>query len=131
MKKSKILLAVLSTCLALCMCVGFSAGCSGRNSGLSAYEIAVQHGFDGTEEEWLESLKGSDGKDGADGQDGKDGADGQDGADGKDGKDGAGSGSSELDLEYSTYYDGSGYMVTGIGEWINPTVINLRANLLL
>lgn len=24
--------------------------------GLSAYEIAVQHGFVGTEEEWLESL---------------------------------------------------------------------------
>lgn len=28
-------------------------------SGLSAYEIAVIHGFKGTEEEWLESLKGS------------------------------------------------------------------------
>lgn len=26
--------------------------------GYSAYEIAVQHGFEGTEEEWLESLKG-------------------------------------------------------------------------
>lgn len=25
--------------------------------GLSAYEIAVKNGFDGTEEEWLESLK--------------------------------------------------------------------------
>ena len=29
--------------------------------GKSAYEIAVMHGFDGTEEEWLESLKGADG----------------------------------------------------------------------
>lgn len=27
--------------------------------GYSAYEIAVQHGYEGTEEEWLESLKGS------------------------------------------------------------------------
>lgn len=27
--------------------------------GLSAYEIAVRHGFEGTEEEWLESLKPS------------------------------------------------------------------------
>jgi len=27
--------------------------------GLSAYEIAVEHGFVGTEEEWLESLKAS------------------------------------------------------------------------
>lgn len=26
--------------------------------GKSAYEIAVEHGFQGTEEEWLESLKG-------------------------------------------------------------------------
>lgn len=31
-------------------------------NGLSAYEIAVRHGFEGTEEEWLESLKGADGK---------------------------------------------------------------------
>ncbi len=30
--------------------------------GFSAYEIAVQNGYAGTEAEWLESLKGSDGK---------------------------------------------------------------------
>lgn len=29
--------------------------------GKSAYEIAVRNGFEGTEQEWLESLKGSDG----------------------------------------------------------------------
>ena len=29
--------------------------------GKSAYEIAVMHGFEGTVEEWLESLKGKDG----------------------------------------------------------------------
>ncbi len=29
--------------------------------GLSAYEIAVKNGFEGTEEEWLESLNGQDG----------------------------------------------------------------------
>ena len=40
--------------------------------GKSAYEIAVENGFVGTEIEWLESLKGADGKDGADGQPGKD-----------------------------------------------------------
>ena len=28
------------------------------NKGLSAYEIAVNNGFEGTEEEWLESLEG-------------------------------------------------------------------------
>ncbi len=31
--------------------------------GKSAYEIAVEKGFQGTEEEWLQSLKGADGKD--------------------------------------------------------------------
>lgn len=50
--------------------------------GASAYEIAVEHGFEGTEEEWLESLKGEPGKDGITGEPGKDGANGQDGAPG-------------------------------------------------
>lgn len=31
--------------------------------GLSAYEVAVENGFVGTEEEWLLSLKGDDGSD--------------------------------------------------------------------
>lgn len=75
--------------------------------GKSAYEIAVENGFEGTEQEWLESLKGKDGRDGEKGEDGKSayeiavengfegteqewleslkGQDGKDGADGKDG----------------------------------------------
>ena len=36
--------------------------------GKSAYEIAQETGFEGTETEWLESLKGVDGKDGVDGK---------------------------------------------------------------
>lgn len=36
--------------------------------GKSAYQIAVDNGFQGTEEEWIASLKGSDGKDGEDGE---------------------------------------------------------------
>lgn len=60
-------------------------GVSNTIHGKSAYEIAVIHGFDGTEEEWLESLKGADGKDGAAGKDGIDGANGKDGIDGKNG----------------------------------------------
>ncbi|WP_308769972.1 hypothetical protein [uncultured Bacteroides sp.] len=32
--------------------------------GSSAYELAVSHGFQGTEEQWLSSLHGHDGKDG-------------------------------------------------------------------
>jgi hypothetical protein len=71
----------------------------GKN-GLSAYEIAVENGFEGTEEEWLESLQGEDGKDGYtpvkgvdyfDGKDGKDGCTpikGVDYFDGQNGKDG-------------------------------------------
>ena len=49
------------------------------DNGASAYDIAVAHGFVGTEAEWLESLKGEPGKDGAPGEPGKDGAPGADG----------------------------------------------------
>ena len=49
--------------------VDSKAGTSGT-AGKSAYEIAVDNGFVGTETEWLESLKGSDGKDGKNGKDG-------------------------------------------------------------
>lgn len=38
--------------------------------GKSAYEIAVDHGFVGTEEEWLDSLIGANGTPGADGSNG-------------------------------------------------------------
>lgn len=57
--------------------------------GKSAYEIAVEYGFVGTETEWLESLKGVDGKEGVNGKDGCDGRNGVDGLPGKDGKNGA------------------------------------------
>ena len=57
--------------------------------GKSAFEIAVEHGFVGTEAEWLESLKGVDGKDGVNGKNGCDGRNGVDGLPGKDGKSGA------------------------------------------
>ena len=53
--------------------------------GKSAYEIAIEHGFVGTEAEWLESLKGVDGKNGVDGLPGKDGKSGADGLPGRDG----------------------------------------------
>ena len=56
--------------------------------GKSAFEIAIEHGFVGTEVEWLESLKGVDGKDGVNGKDGCDGRYGADGLPGRDGIDG-------------------------------------------
>ena len=45
-------------------------------NGKSAYQIAVDNGFIGTEADWLTSLRGADGKDGKDGQNGADGKDG-------------------------------------------------------
>ncbi len=56
--------------------------------GKSAYQIAIENGFVGTETEWLESLKGLDGKDGVNGKDGADGLPGKDGIDGQNGADG-------------------------------------------
>lgn len=52
-----------------------AAGCDGEN-GASAYEIAVQHGYSGSETAWLASLHGADGAKGDTGAAGKDGADG-------------------------------------------------------
>src|SRR5699024_8766786 len=46
--------------------------------GKSAYQVAVDNGFEGTEEEWLASLKGPKGDTGDTGPAGKDGADGKD-----------------------------------------------------
>lgn len=57
-------------------------GAAGRDgvNGASAYEIAVQHGYSGSETAWLESLNGADG---AKGDTGATGAAGKDGAAGK------------------------------------------------
>lgn len=72
---------------------------SGGTDGASAYEIAVDNGFSGTEVEWLASLVGQDGTNGIDGTNGVDGAQGIQGiqgeqgpagADGVDGIDGSG-----------------------------------------
>ena len=54
-------------------------GAPGRDGadGKSAYQIAVDGGFSGDEEEWLASLKGEDGAQGADGTQGPAGADGK------------------------------------------------------
>lgn len=51
--------------------------------GKSAYQIAVDEGFDGSEADWLASLKGADGRNGIDGINGTNGKDGTNGIDGK------------------------------------------------
>lgn len=58
----------------------------GFEDGESAYQIAVDHGFVGTEEEWLASLKGAKGDTGAQGPKGDTGAKGDKGDTGADGK---------------------------------------------
>lgn len=54
--------------LCACCCVTLLFGAVGCKT-ISAYDIAVKHGFVGTEEEWLQSLQGADGQDGQNGQD--------------------------------------------------------------
>ena len=56
--------------------------------GKSAYDIAVDNGFKGTEQEWLASLNGKDGVNGRDGYTPVKGVDYFDGSNGKDGKNG-------------------------------------------
>lgn len=57
--------------------------------GKSAYQIALDNGFVGTEQEWLDSLKGEKGEKGEKGDTGEQGATGEQGEPGKDGADGA------------------------------------------
>ncbi len=54
---------------ALICALGLTLGASGcvvQNEVINAYDIAVKNGFQGTEEEWLASLRGESGKDGDD-----------------------------------------------------------------
>lgn len=66
----------------------FISGGGAGEPGKSAYEIAVEHGFEGDEQAWLESLKGEKGDPGPQGPPGADGKDGEQGPPGADGKDG-------------------------------------------
>ena len=59
LKKILPLLLILSMFTLLFGCAAGEPGKDGTN-GLSAYEIAVQNGFEGTESEWLASLAGKD-----------------------------------------------------------------------
>lgn len=53
-------------------------GADGQD-GKSAYQIAIENGFEGSEKEWLESLKGEQGEPGENGSDGLPGLNGDDG----------------------------------------------------
>jgi len=67
--------------LVLMLTLATLASCSFVSSLLpqpkSAYDIAVENGFQGSEAEWLASIKGESGNDGKDGNDGNNGSDGK------------------------------------------------------
>ncbi len=88
-----ILLKWLPLILSLAVCittlaVTFSAKSEPADNGKSAYEIAVEHGFEGTEEEWRASLKGEAGIKGDKGDTGESGAQGEKGDTGETGAQG-------------------------------------------
>ena len=56
----KIAKCLLASACASVLLIGASA------CGTSAYQVAVQNGYQGTEKEWLATLQGKDGKDGQD-----------------------------------------------------------------
>lgn len=83
MKKSNLILLIVTIMLLVFI---FSA--CGELSGASAYDIALKNGFVGTEQEWLDSLKGDRGTDGIDGANGTNGLNGANGTNGLDGENG-------------------------------------------
>lgn len=64
-------------------CVATYTGTQIAKYGKSAYDLAVKGGFEGSEEEWIASLKGDKGDKGDQGEQGKPGNDGKDGKDGE------------------------------------------------
>ena len=78
MKKLVKAVAVLGLAAAMALPL---AACG--EAGKSAYDIAVEHGFVGTEEEWLESLRGPQGEKGEQGEKGDQGEKGEQGEQGE------------------------------------------------
>lgn len=77
--------------------------------GKSAYDLAVENGFNGSISEWLASLKGEKGDRGEKGETGVKGADGKDGLNGKDGV----NGKSAYELAVDNGFSGT------LAEWLN------------
>ena len=112
-------------------CAGLFTGCSGDKGdkgdtgaeGKSAYELAVENGFEGTVEEWLESLKGTNGNSPTitidpttknwliNGQDSGIKAEGTNGAPGQSIKGDTGNGVESMDIVYEYDEDGNQWAV--------------------
>lgn len=102
--------------------------------GASAYQIAVNHGFEGTEAEWLASLKGAQGEQGVQGIQGiqgvqgvpgTPGANGQDGAPGADGADGA---PGINGATFTPVMTGTTLSWTNDGGYPNPVAVDLKGD---
>ena len=59
---SKLSVVLIAVIVLLLLALGASALFGGFGNGKSAYELAVENGFAGTQSEWVESLAGADGK---------------------------------------------------------------------
>nr|MDE7215459.1 hypothetical protein [Clostridia bacterium] len=116
----KRVVAVVAVCMIVAMLCVFAVACD--NNGLSAYDLAVQNGFQGTLEEWLESLKGSAGVDGKDGIDGNDGENGKDGTDGRNGIDGQDVSVDELYAKALASGEFSGSFVEFLREYLSLNI---------
>ena len=59
----KITVKIIALCICMIMILSLCAcqTATVANDGKSAYEIAKENGYTGTEQEWLNSLKGQDG----------------------------------------------------------------------
>ena len=66
----KILLGLALLSLSVTGCDGFGGNQDSLDKRYEIYQMAVAEGYEGTYEEWLESIKGEDGKDGKNGEDG-------------------------------------------------------------
>ena len=80
-KIKRIFMIVLPVLVVVSMLLAMLTACSGGEglAGKSAYEIAKEHGFEGTEEEWLASLVGEKGDKGDPGTPGAPGEQGEPG----------------------------------------------------
>lgn len=90
-KKRRVINAAIGVLASLAMsCTVALCACAPTNgeAGKSAYEIAVENGFEGTEAEWLESLKGDKGETGSQGNQGVQGPQGSQGNQGAQGPQG-------------------------------------------
>ena len=105
------------TALALVLAMAATALTGCLADGKSAYDIAVENGFVGSESEWLDSLVGKDGEKGDKGDKGDTGDRGLTGWEGEDGKDGA-NGKSAYELAVENGFEGS------FEEWLDSLVGN-------